>query len=128
MNHTQKQTQNKMKKQSKQIKVKQNKTKWKSKANRSKWSKTKQKQTQNKMKKQSKQIKVKQNKTKTKRQPKQTKTFSAALQFGLILYWFLQINDILRKTYQGLFHKTCLPNKPKLFQLFRLILNQINWQ
>ncbi len=124
MNHTQKQ--NKMKKQSKQIKVKQNKTKWKSKANRSKWSKTKQKQTQNKMKKQSKQIKVKQNKT--KRQPKQTKTFSAALQFGLILYWFLQINDILRKTYQGLFHKTCLPNKPKLFQLFRLILNQINWQ
>ncbi len=126
MNHTQKQTQNKMKKQSKQIKVKQNKTKWKSKAKRSKWSKTKQKQ--NKMKKQSKQIKVKQNKTKTKRQPKQTKTFSEALQFGLILYWFLLINDILRKTYQGLFHKTCLPNKPKLFQLFRLILNQINWQ
>ncbi len=28
----------------------------------------------------------------------------------------------------GLFHKTSLPNKPGLFQLVWLILNQINWQ
>ncbi len=29
---------------------------------------------------------------------------------------------------RGLFHKISLPNKPGLFQLVWLILNQINWQ